>query len=99
MNIPRNQISYRKRIGSAGRHSLYGIGVIGGLHIVANDEGEILGMGSHPLMARHIAKKHASDVTFSDMAKSEAIDPRDFADLLPHWESETDRIRKLASER
>lgn len=97
MNIPGNQVSYRKRIGTSGRRAIYGIGTIGGLHLVAAERAsgglETLGAGSHPGIARHIAKKYAPDVEFDEMAKSERLAYADFADLVPGYEELTAQIR------
>ena len=64
MHIRSQEIAYRRRIGRAGRRAVFGIGTIGGLHLViaSNRSGsgfETLGAGSHPGIARHLARKHA----------------------------------------
>lgn len=102
MNIPGPQILRRREVGRVGRRRVFQVDLVGGLHIIAADgDGglEIGGMSSHPAMARHIAKRHFNDVVFTDLAKAEAVDPRDFADLLPHWEDETARLRAEAASR
>jgi hypothetical protein len=99
VNIPSKQIAYRRKIGTSGSRGIYGLGLVGGLHVVAADraggEMEILGMGSHPLLARHIAKRHIGHIDFNDMAKSETINVSDFADLLPYWVGETAAARAI----
>ena len=100
MHIPAAQVSYRKRIGRAGRRSVFGIGTVGGLHIVAaagpGGGLEILGTGSHPGIAKFIAQRHAADLEFDEMAKAEALDPKYFMDLLPEYEALTAQLRAAA---
>lgn len=98
MLIPANQVAYRRRIGRLGGRAVYGIGAIGGLHLVAaaSDSGglEVLGAGSHPGIARHIAKKSAAEIEFDSIAKHESIDIKHFEDLVPTYEVITAQIRK-----
>lgn len=98
MNIPAKEVKERKKIGHIGARTVYGIAVVGGLHLVAatKSEGqglEVLGAGSHPGVARHIAKqRHA--VVYDALAKSEEVDPRHYGDLLPAGEAYTEQLRK-----
>jgi threonine dehydrogenase-like Zn-dependent dehydrogenase len=98
MNIPSNQVDYRRRIGRVGSRAVFGIGTIGGLHlVVASRDGggfETLGAGSHPGIARHIAKRHAADIFFNDMAKSETVGVAHFQDMLPQYEAITAQLRE-----
>lgn len=97
MNIPGQQVKSRRRVGTVGGRGVWQVDLIGGLHLIAAERAggdlEIAGMSSHPLMARHIAKRHLGDVKYTDLMKAERVDPRDFGDLLPHWDAETDRLR------
>lgn len=103
MHIPAAQISYRRKIGRAGRRAVFGIGTIGGLHVVAaSGPGgglEILGTGSHPGIAKFIAQRHAADLEFDEMAKAEALDPKYFMDLVPQWEEFTNQLRAVNGDR
>lgn len=96
MNIPVAQVSYRRRIGRSGKNPVFGIGTVGGLHLVvaARDNGGFttLGAGSHPGIARFIAKR-ADDAIEFDLMKSEHLDPKFFEDLLPDYEELTAQIR------
>lgn len=97
MNLPSNEFVYRKRIGKMGSKPVIGIGMIGGLHLVAaqSEDGgiSVLGAGSHPGVARHIAKKYAPDVEYDMLEKSEPLQLADFQDILPFWEAVTNKIR------
>lgn len=99
MQIPASQIRSRRRVGRSRGRAVYQIGAVGGLHLVAahNDGGvfEILGAGSHPAVARHLARRTAPDIEFDDLQKSEAVDPRDFADVLPRYAEVTADLRAL----
>ena len=97
MNIPAREIIYKKVIGKKGKHSLWGIGAAGGLHLVCEqtDVGLIkLGAGSHRAVARHIAKKNNKDVEFDMLEKSYEVKYEDFADLVPFYEEITKRLQK-----
>lgn len=95
MNIPAKQVAYRKRIGHLGSTPVYGIGTVGGLHLVvaARSGGfETLGAGSHPGIARHLAKQHG-DVTYDSLDKSEDLDVKYFIDTLHEWVELTNQLR------
>jgi len=99
MNIPSSQVLYRKRVGNLGSRSVFGIGTIGGLHLVvatsrSGSGFETLGAGSHSGIAKFIAKRAFNDLEFDDMSKSGYIDPAHFADLIPQYEELTQQIRK-----
>lgn len=98
MNIPAKEVDYKRRIGKVGGRAIYGIGTIGGLHLVvaARTGGgfETLGAGSHPGIARFIAKKASTDVIFDDIAKSDYLDPIYFQDLVPGYVQLTNQLRE-----
>jgi hypothetical protein len=99
VNIPASQVGYRRKIGRTGNRAVFGIGTIGGLHLVvaASRSGggfETLGAGSHPGVARHIAKTHCDDIEFDDIAKSGQWGPELFQDFVPAAELLTKQIRE-----
>lgn len=97
MFIPSRQVSYRRRVGSAGNRAIFAIGSIGGLHlIVAASRGgfETLGAGSHPGVARHVAKTHCDDLEFDDIQKSGQWNQDLFAEFIPAAEELTQQIRR-----
>lgn len=92
--LPASQQSYKKVVGRMGSRPLYAIGGIGGIHVIAAGT-EVLGMGSHPALAKLIARKNHRDVEFDDLEKSEQVDPRFFAGILADWEHNTAEARRL----
>ena len=99
MNVPQNQISYRKRIGRCGSKAVIEIGLTGGLKIVgsqaSNGKITILGAGSHRAIARLLAKKSEPEIVIDELEKSEDVNPNDIKDLLPFWELVTIKVRSL----
>jgi hypothetical protein len=96
MNISKNQVQYRKRIGHIGSKAVMEIGTIGGLKVVAVQESggqlKTLGAGSHRGLARFLAKKAEPTLEIDLLEKSDDGDIRDFADLLPFWEAVTAKL-------
>jgi hypothetical protein len=97
MNISKDQLQYRKRIGHLGARSIIEVGVIGGLKIVAVQEAsgklKTLGAGSHRAIARFLAKKAEPDLEIDALEKSDEINYNDFKDLLPFWEQVSNQMR------
>jgi hypothetical protein len=74
--LPESQIIYKKRVGSYGSKALYLLKGIGGINVVGavgSGSMEILGMGSHPALARMLARQH-DGVHFDDLEKSGSFD-------------------------
>jgi hypothetical protein len=90
MVIPGDEIVYNNVVGKLGNKVLRAYGTIGGLHLVEarspDGSRQVIGAGSHRAVARHIAKKQHPDIEWTILEKSQDIDPRDFADILPFWE-------------
>ena len=98
MNVPSDEILYQKRIGKIGNRPVYGIGNIGGLHMVAcrDDSGglTLLGAGTHKGVAKYLAKKFAPEIEFDIIEKSQDdFQLSDFQRFLPFWETLTERYR------
>ena len=89
----------KKKIGTCDGNDVYQVESKGGLFIVAKlrKEGgvEVLGLGPHPAVARHIAKAKHQDILWEqNLNKSEGIYTVDvpveaFKHLLPHYEALT----------
>ena len=96
--IPNDELCYKSVIGKWGDKVLYGYGTVGGLHLVearsVDGSKEIIGAGSHRAVARHIAKRMHPGVEFTCLEKSQEVDPRDFADVLPFWEAVVARVQQ-----
>ena len=98
MNISKDQLQYRKRIGHIGSRSVIEVGVIGGLKIVALQESngklKTLGAGSHRAIARFLAKKAEPSMEIDELEKSDEVNINDFKDLLPFWQDVTNNMNR-----
>ena len=98
MNISKDQLQYRKRIGHIGSRSVMEVGVIGGLKIVALQESngklKTLGAGSHRAIARFLAKKAEPSMEIDELEKSDEVNINDFKDLLPFWQDVTNNMNR-----
>lgn len=98
MDIKPNEIAYKKTIGKSGIHKVFEIGTIGGLNLIikAAATPQILGIGSHKAISRHIAQKKDPDLVITELSKShEDFDAEHFKGLIEKYEIQTDALRKL----
>ncbi len=98
VNITAEHIAYKKKIGTLRGKPVIEIATTGGLHllVISKADGvETIGAGPHKAVARHIAKKKHPEILFSELSKSDWVDPACFQHLLPQWEGTTERIRSL----
>ena len=80
MRLPPNEVLYRKRVGSLRGRPVIQVGGIGGIHVVAaGDDGEVLGAGVLPGLARHAARTSYPGIVFDDLQKSEEVSPETLA--------------------
>lgn len=97
MQIKSDQVSYRKKVGRIGNSPVMEIGLIGGLNLIVSTENgktSILGTGPHRAVSRHIAKRRAPDIEWTEIQKSDHVEPEFFEALLPRYEALTDELRK-----
>ncbi len=96
MNVPEEQIVYKKKIGKLNGDPVIEVATKGGLHLVVSVHGNkvtSLGAGPHKAVARHIAKKKAPDIQFTELSKSDEIEEYLFEWCLPKYEALTDALR------
>jgi hypothetical protein len=95
MDIKPNEIIYKKEVGKCNGDSVVELTTRGGLHMIikGGKSPETLGVGSHRAIARHIAGKK-KNVTWTELSKSDLLEPEAFAGLLTKYENMTDAIRK-----
>ena len=100
--LPESQIVYKKRVGTYGSKSLYLLKGIGGINVVAATgpgSMEVLGMGSHPALARMLARRHEG-VHFDDLEKSSSFDASTLdSALVAEWAEATDLANDLIKRR
>lgn len=94
MNVPENQIVTKRKVGKSNGKDVTYIKTVGGLHLVVDHRGIVLGSGPHRGVARHIAKKMDSELTWTELSKSDHIDLAYFEHLLPEYEALTNQLRK-----
>lgn len=98
MNIPAAQIELKKKVGTAKGKDVWHVKTKGGLHLITDAGGRLLGSGPHRSVARFLAQKFEPDVVFTELSKSDHYDYDDFKHLVPEYEELTERMRKLQAE-
>lgn len=97
MQVNENEIEYKKKVGKLDGCPVYEIGLRGGLHLILSVRGgrsEVLGAGPHKAVARFVSKKKTENkIEFTDLSKSDHIEPEHFQDILPYYEALTDAFR------
>lgn len=96
INVTPEQIAYKKRVGKVGSAPVIELATTGGLHMIVCARGgqaEVLGTGPHRAVARFIAKKREDKIEWTDLQKSDFVDPACFQDQLPKYETLTDEFR------
>lgn len=96
MDIQEEEVAYKKKVGKLRGAPVIEVGLKGGLHLIfaaRNGRFETLGAGPHRAVARFIAKKREEDIEFTDLAKSDWVDPDHIQWLVPQYEAETERRR------
>jgi hypothetical protein len=102
MQIRRQDIGYKKKIGLLKGRPVFEIGCKGGYVVVCSPNGnkiDQLGAGPHRAVARFIAKQTAPDVEIDELSKADWVDPDTFAHLLPYWVNVTNALNELSSAR
>lgn len=94
MNIPSSQIQLKKKVGKADGKDITHIKTVGGLHVIVDHKGDILGAGPHKMVARHQAGKYR-DITWTELSKSDHLSIEAYAHLLPEFEALTLEMRKM----
>lgn len=95
MKIPHSEITHKKVIGQLHGKRVFYIRTRGGLHLVVVENGEILAVGPHRAVTQHIAAKRNPDIKFTELSKSEFVDPDTIAFCLPEYQKLTDKFRSL----
>lgn len=95
MLVPKEQVEFKKVVGKLKGKSVWYTKLKGGLHIISNESGQSLAMGPMKAVALHLAQKYEPDLELTELSKSSWVDPVNFAHLLPEWEENSLRIRKM----
>lgn len=96
MQIPKAEIEFKKKVGKSGSKEVWHYKTVGGLHVMAKDDGTILAAAPHRAVARHLAQKFDSDITWTELSKSDHYDVESFQHLLPEYEALSNAMRKMS---
>lgn len=97
MDIKQEHIAYKKTIGKLDGKPVFELGTTGGLHLVIVSKGgstEVKGTGPHPEIARYIAQKQEPKIQYTELSKSDYMEPYLFMPLVPEYERLTDMVQK-----
>jgi len=97
ISISSEHVAYKRKVGRLGNDPVFEVATTGGLHLIAvNRQGktEVLGTGPHRAVARHIARKHAPEIDWIELSKSDSLEQEHFAFCLPRYEALTEEFRK-----
>jgi hypothetical protein len=97
-DITSKQVTYNRKVGLYKGNPVTELGLIGGFHIVAGFRGGkkvIFGTGSHPAVARRVAKRLEPEIAWTELSKSDEIPEEAYADLLPRYEALTREMNAM----
>lgn len=97
MDIKKEHIAYKKTVGKKGGSQVIELGTTGGLHLVIVQEGGkpvVRGSGPHAAVARYIAQKQDPDIEYTELTKSDYMEPYLFMALVPEYERLTKMIQR-----
>jgi hypothetical protein len=101
INLTAKQLARKpKKIGKLNGKDVQHLVTKGGWHVVVGTKDgqfEPLGVGPHPAVARFEAQRRAPDIQWTELNKSEWVDPIHFQDILPRYSAITDALRKAMS--
>jgi hypothetical protein len=94
MNIPEAQIVLKKKVGKSHGNDVTHIKTVGGLHLVVNHKGIVLGSGPHRAVARKIATQMEPDIQWTELSKSDHVELSAYEHLLPEYQALTKQFRE-----
>ena len=95
MKVPEAQIALKKNVGKSNGGDVTHIKTVGGLHLITNSRGIVLGSGPHRAVARKIASQFDPDIQWTELSKADHVELSAYEHLLPEWESNTRQFRDL----
>lgn len=96
MNIDKKQMKGKPRkVAKLHGKDVFHVETKGGLHLLTcpGEKNSTLGVGPHVVLARHTARKHAPDLVWTALDKSDFIPPEHYQHLLPKYESLLEALR------
>ena len=98
LSLTPEHVQSKKKIGSYKELPVFEIVTTGGLYLNVLGKGagwEVIGTGPHRAVARYIAEQRYPAIAWSELSKSDWVDPADFAHILPKYQELTERFRSL----
>lgn len=102
MDLTPKQIEQKpKKVGVLEGKPVYHLKTKGGLHLLVIQKAsgyETLGTGPHRAVARHIAMTHEPGIVWTELSKSDHVDPEAYELILPKYVAITDALRSRKDE-
>lgn len=98
MEILPQHVAYTKKIGNLKGMPVMETATTGGYHLITvmkNGQLQIIGLGPISPLARFVARKREPELEITELKKGDYIDPSHYIHLVPKYEEETVRVRKL----
>jgi hypothetical protein len=98
LSLTPEHVASKKRVGQLKDSPIFEILTTGGLYLNVLGKGagfEVIATGPHRAVARYIAEQRYPSVVWTELSKSDWVDPADFMHHLPKYEALTDRFRQL----
>lgn len=85
-----------KKVGhTSGGKDVFQVMTKGGLYMMIGANGAPIGTGPHPGVARSVANRMVDGITWTGLSKADYLDPADYIDLLPKYNTMTERLYQL----
>lgn len=99
MEVPKEQIEFRKAVGkSEKKGQLFHVKLRGGLHCITDARGKVIGAASHRAVARFQASREDPDICW-ELSKSSHYDYEAFKHLIPESDEILARLQALQAKK
>lgn len=98
LSLTPEHVASKKQIGQLNSAPIFEILTTGGLYLNVLGKGagwEVISTGPHKAVARFISEQRHPNVVWTELSKSDWVDPADFMMLVPKYQELTDRLRSL----
>ena len=95
-------IKLKRRIGRLNTNPIFEVLTTGGLYLNILGKGagfEVIATGPHQAVARHISMERHPGIEWTELSKSDYVDPQDYLFLLPKYRELAERFRSIQAER
>lgn len=98
IDISPKHVLSKKVVGKLNGKPVMEVKTTGGYNLVVTMKGgsvEVLGVGPHRAISRYIAERKEPDLEWTELSKSEYVDPESFMAMVPKYEELTDQFRSI----